>query len=374
MTLIARRIYSFLRSRRLHQAACPLFRIATLERVDIIEKVGARDKFTRSCASSRNLLITINLAPLQILASSLSGSEADSSPETGPSAVFLRIILAPLHNAHEHNENEQGQDSGAFYRQGLAVGMKLEKTLGHNPYKMGAVAGADVHSGYQGNEEWDWKGAHGAQDDTPQKRLNPVSNASGEPGYVVSSAGTTAVWAEENTREGIWNGMMSKETYGTSGTLIRLRFFGGWGMPAKLTSDRDFVKTAYAAGVPMGRDMPPHPAKDLAKAPSFAVWAMKDPESGNLDRVQIIKVWSGPRNGYPKEKIYDVAWSDADKRKPDPKTGKLPPVGNTVDIKKATLHQRHRRYTAVSGLDRSRLRYGRIRTSIRSTTPSTTHA
>jgi len=118
-------------------------------------------------------------------------------------------------------------DSGAFYRQGLAVGMKLENTLGHNPYKMGAVAGADVHSGYQGNEEWDWKGAHGAQDDTPQKRLNPVSNASGEPGYVVSSAGATAVWAEENTREGIWNGMMSKETYGTSGTLIRLRFFGG---------------------------------------------------------------------------------------------------------------------------------------------------
>jgi len=228
------------------------------------------------------------------------------------------------------------KDAGAFYRTGLAVGMKLEQTLGTNPYKMGATAGADVHSAYSGNEEWDWKGAHGSQDDTPKKRLDPTPNASGENGFTVSSAGTTAVWAEENTREGIWNGMMSKETYGTSGTLIRLRFFGGWDLPEGLAGDKDFVKKAYGAGVPMGRDLPAHSLKDLAKAPSFAVWALKDPESGNLDRVQIIKVWSNPANGYPMEKIHDVAWADADKRKPDPATGKLPPVGNTVDIKKAT--------------------------------------
>ena len=225
---------------------------------------------------------------------------------------------------------------GAFYRSGLAVGMKLEETLGHNPYKMGAVAGADVHSGYSGNEEWDWKGAHGTQDDTPEKRLKPEINASGEYGFTVSSAGTTAVWAEENTREGIFNGMLSKETYGTSGTLIRLRFFGGWDLPVGLTKDKDFVKKAYAAGVPMGQDMPAHPLKDLAASPSFSVWALKDPQSGNLDRLQIVKVWADPANGYPKEAVYDVAWSEADKRKPDPNTGKLPPVGNTVDIKQAT--------------------------------------
>jgi hypothetical protein len=228
------------------------------------------------------------------------------------------------------------KDAGAFYRTGLAVGMKLEQKLGHNPYKMGAVAGADVHSALPMNEEWNWQGAHGSQDDTPKKRLDPTPNASGENGYTVSSAGTTAVWAEENTREGIWNGMMSKETYGTSGTLIRLRFFGGWDLPEGLTEDKQFVKKAYATGVPMGKDLPPHPAKSLDQAPSFAVWAMKDPESGNLDRIQLIKVWVNPRNGYPMEKIYDVAWADADKRGPDPKTGKLPPVGNTVDIKQAT--------------------------------------
>jgi hypothetical protein len=221
----------------------------------------------------------------------------------------------------------------SFFRQGLVEGMKLERELGSNPYKMGIVAGADVHSGYQGNEEWDWKGAHGNQDDTPKKRLDPTPNAAGAAGFVVSSAGTTAVWAEENTREGIFDAMLSKETYGTTGTLIRLRFFGGWDLPADLTADPEFVKKAYAAGVPMGQDMPAHPLKEMAKSPTFAVWALKDPESGNLDRIQIIKGWSDPRNGYPREKIYDLAWSDG--RKLDPKTGKLPPVGNTVDIKTA---------------------------------------
>jgi hypothetical protein len=128
--------------------------------------------------------------------------------------------------------------------------------------------------------------------------------------------------------------MLSKETYGTTGTLIRLRFFGGWDLPAGLVEDKDFVKKAYAAGVPMGQDMPAHPLKDLAQSPSFAVWALKDPHSGNLDRVQIIKGWTNPKTGYPEEKIYDIVWSEMDKRKPGA-DGKLPPVGNTVDIKTA---------------------------------------
>jgi hypothetical protein len=225
-------------------------------------------------------------------------------------------------------------DSGAFYRQGLAVGLKLEKKLGYNPYKYGAVAGADVHSGYQGNEEFGWKGAHGTQDDTPQKRLDPKPNATGVSGAAVSSAGTTAVWANENTREGIFEGIKSKETYGTSGTMIRLRFFGGWDYPKDITTQDDFVKKAYAGGVPMGGDLTAQPAG--AKAPTFAVHATKDPESGNLDRVQIIKVWADSKTEYPMEKIYDVVWSDEDKRSIDAATGKLTPVGNTVDIKKAT--------------------------------------
>jgi hypothetical protein len=110
-----------------------------------------------------------------------------------------------------------------------------------------------------------------------------------------------------------------------------VRFFGGWDYPQELVKDRDFAKKAYKRGVPMGGDLPKKPGK--AKAPTFAVWALKDPDSGNLDRIQIIKGWYDKR-GYGFQKIHDVAWSDG--RQPDAKTGKLPPVGNTVDVNKAT--------------------------------------
>jgi hypothetical protein len=138
------------------------------------------------------------------------------------------------------------------------------------------------------------------------------------------------VWAPENTRESIFDAIKRKEIYGTSGTLIRLRFFGGWNYSKELTNDKNFVKKAYEGGVPMGGDLPKKPSG--AKAPSFAVWALKYPESGNLDRVQIVKGWQD--RGHGREKVYDVVWSDG--RKPDPKTGKLPPVGNSVDVKNAS--------------------------------------
>ena len=160
--------------------------------------------------------------------------------------------------------------------------------------------------------------------------MSGAAQTAGEPAVYFGSAGATGVWAPENTRKAIFDGLASKETFGTSGPLIRLRFFGGWDYAMNLVETDSFVDIAYKDGVPMGQDLPNKPGK--AKAPTFAVWALKDPDSGNLDRIQIIKGWY--QNGYPQEKIYDVAWSD--NRKPDAKTGKLPPVGNTVDIKNAS--------------------------------------
>jgi hypothetical protein len=122
----------------------------------------------------------------------------------------------------------------------------------------------------------------------------------------VGSAGATGVWAEENTRASIFDAMKRKETYSTSGSLIRLRFFGGWDFAKNLIKDKSFIKKAYAGGVPMGGDLPAKPKS--SKAPTFVVWAVKDPESGNLDRVQVIKGWV--EQGIPQEKIYDVALSD----------------------------------------------------------------
>jgi len=218
-----------------------------------------------------------------------------------------------------------------FYRQALGDGFRLEKELGYNPYKMGLVGGADFHSGYQGNEEFNFTGGHSILDDTPQKRLNPNVTTSGVRGPITSSAFTTAVWAEENTRAAIFDAMKSKETYGTSGTLIRLRFFGGWGYSADLASDANLVQKGYDGGVPMGGDLPGKPAG--AKAPTFVVWALKDPESGNLDRIQIIKVYLDPRLGRSVEKIYDVALADGRTVAED---GSVEPVGNTVDVTTAT--------------------------------------
>jgi hypothetical protein len=251
---------------------------------------------------------------------------SDTHPAMSPNDEFANFEIFP----NLINVGQPSQIKYGFVRQGLVEGMILEDKLGSNPFKMGIVAGADSHSGYSNNEEFNFHGSHGALEDTPKKRLNPKPDASGDMPSRLSSAGATAVWAEENTRGAIFDAMKAKETYGTSGTLIRLRFFGGWEYSKNLVKDKDFVKKAYESGVPMGQDL--HKKPGSAKAPTFAVWALKDPESGNLDRIQIVKGFIN-KWGRTDEKIYDIAWSDD--RKPDAKTGKLPPVGNTVDVKTA---------------------------------------
>jgi hypothetical protein len=255
--------------------------------------------------------------------------QSDTHPAMSPNDEFAEFEIFP----NMINVGHPSQIKNGFIRQALSVGLILENKVGTNPYKMGIVSGADSHSGYSNNEEFNFHGSHAALEDTPQKRLNPEPNASGDMPSRLGTAGTTAVWADENTRAGIFDGMKRKETYGTSGTLIRLRFFGGWDIPADLMDQPDWVQLAYTKGVPMGGDFLPREGKDLAKGATFAVQALKDPESGNLDRIQIIKCFINKWGG-PGEKIYDVAWSDD--RKPDPKTGDLPPVGNTVDVTKAT--------------------------------------
>ena len=219
-----------------------------------------------------------------------------------------------------------------YVREALINGVGYQEYLGVNPFKYGIVAGADAHTSFSDNEEFNYTGSHGVVDCTAEKRLSGAKQTAGEAAVNFGTPGATGVWAPENTRAAIFDGMQRKEVFGTSGPLIRLRFFGGWDYAQDLTADKAFVKKAYADGVPMGGDLKALPAG--AKAPTFAVWALKDPDSGNLDRVQIIKGWY--QNGYPQEKIYDVALSDG--RKPDAKTGKIAPVGNTVDLKTATYN------------------------------------
>jgi hypothetical protein len=218
----------------------------------------------------------------------------------------------------------------SFVRNALIDGVGFQEMLGANPFKYGIVGGGDTHNGASDNEEFNYFGVHGNTDKTIEIRLGSTGSVAGEPPLFFGTPGATGVWAPENTREAIFDGIARKETFGTSGPLIRVRFFGGWNFDQGLVKDQDFVKKAYAEGVPMGRDMPAMPKG--AKAPSFAAWALKDPDSGNLDRIQIVKGWYDQR-GYGFQKIYNVAWSDG--RKPD-EQGKLPPVGNSVNIAKAS--------------------------------------
>ncbi|GMQ88537.1 MAG: DUF3604 domain-containing protein [Gammaproteobacteria bacterium] len=246
-----------------------------------------------------------------------------------------------------------GKINNSFVRAALIDGVGWQESEGVNPHKFGIVAGADAHTSFSDNEEFNYTGVHGVNDATVNARLSGAGQTAGEAAIMFGTPGATAVWAHENTRTEIFDGMVSKETYGTSGPLIRLRFFGGWGYENNLHKNKDFVKKAYAGGVPMGGDLPVKPAS--TKAPTFAVWALKDPDSGNLDRIQIIKGWY--KDGYAWERVYDVAWSDG--RKPagmkgevvkivttdglhvstvyrTVAPGKLPPVGNTVDVKNAS--------------------------------------
>jgi hypothetical protein len=146
------------------------------------------------------------------------------------------------------------------------------------------------------------------------------------------AAGYAGVWATDNTREALWDAMKRKEVYATSGTRLTLRFFGGWDFKPDDARSRYLADAGYAKGVPMGADLPSAPSR--AGAPTFLVAAMKDALGGNLDRIQIVKGWLD-KAGRPQEQIYNVAWGNAQRRKPG-KDGRLPPVGDTVDVAHAT--------------------------------------
>jgi len=219
------------------------------------------------------------------------------------------------------------REYGSYVRQAYRDGVALQQARGFNPFRFGVVGGSDSHVSVVPYRQENFFGVHGTVDDTPEKRVSGAT-VLGLNSLWVTPAGLSAVWAEENTREAIFAGMKRREAYATSGVRIPLRFFGGWEYAVGLPEQRGWIATAYAKGVPMGADLPSR----KAGAPSFVVWAVKDPDSAKLDRVQIVKGWS--QSGQSFEKIYDVAWAGA--RKPDPATGKVPPIGSTVNLANAT--------------------------------------
>jgi hypothetical protein len=254
--------------------------------------------------------------------------QSETHPLLSPNDEFARFELWETLVGYPARANFK---TGSYVRQAYGVGQELQEKIGANPFKYGVEAATDFHSGISSTEEDNYPGSHGNQDNDPRLVLSQRESIGGEPPITVGVEGLTGAWAEENTRESIFAAFKRKETFGTSGNRIQVRFFGSWNYPADLIKQSNWVKAAYVGGVPMGSDLPA--GASGAKGPVFAVWALKDPRMGNLDRIQIIKVWT--KNGNSHEKIFDVAWSGD--RKPDPKTGKVPAVGNTVDLKTATF-------------------------------------
>ena len=211
-----------------------------------------------------------------------------------------------------------------YVRSALLRGLEIGQKTSVNPYKFGMIGASDSHTGLSSVEENDFLGKL-ASDSLPQNRYKPPTPVI-FPAWEMSAGGIAGVWATANTREAIMTAFKRKEVYATTGPRIALRVFGGFSFAAADANARDIAAVGYSKGIPMGSDLTNAPR---GKAPSLLIHAAKDPMSGNLDRIQVVKGWLDAA-GQTHEKIYDVAGSG--NRKPGA-DGKLPAIGSTVDIK-----------------------------------------
>jgi hypothetical protein len=219
-----------------------------------------------------------------------------------------------------------------YARSALKNGLKLEQELGSNPYKFGMIGSTDAHTGLTAVEEENFFGKVSSTEPSPERGSNTFIKRGDAVimDWEMTASGYAAVWATENTREALFDAMERRETYATTGPRMLVRFFGGWDFEPQHAHSRLPAETGYTKGVPMGGDLRDAPA---GKSPTFLVAALKDPIGANLDRIQIVKGWLD-QDGQSQEKVYDVVWGDADERQPGA-DGKLPPVGNTVDVANA---------------------------------------
>jgi hypothetical protein len=218
-----------------------------------------------------------------------------------------------------------------YGRSALGIGLELELELGANPYKFGFIGATDSHTGLATAQEDNFFGKHSGSEPDPHRVDHPMAKVGDNEftGWSMVASGLAGVWARENTRAALFDAMMNKETYATTGSRILVRFFGGWDFTPEDAMVRLPANIGYDKGVPMGSDLTAAPE---GKSPSFLVAALRDQLSGNLDRIQIVKVWVDA-SGKRQEKVYDAVWSGDRVPGPD---GKLPSVGSTVDVANAT--------------------------------------
>ena len=288
-----------------------------------------RDTFTNKKFDREYALTRMKWEPLYEVTQIKGDGEAH--PLLSPNDEFADYETWDQGNLDLSNPKKDEMLQYEYARTALQIGLQLEKDLGVNPYKFGMIGSTDSHTGLATAEEENFFGKHSGTEPGPERIHHPMgktANGTYESWDMVAS-GLAAVWAPENTREALYDAMKRRETYATTGPRMMVRFFGGWDFADSDAMTRLPADAGYSKGVPMGSDLP---ARQGDGAPKFLVAALKDPISGNLDRIQVVKGWLDKR-GKRQEKVYDVAWSDDRKPGAD---GKLPPVGNTVDLATAT--------------------------------------
>jgi len=222
-----------------------------------------------------------------------------------------------------------------YAREALKRGLAYEVQLAVNPFKFGMIGSTDAHGGLASTEENNWWGKANVVEPSAERYKDVLIESIDYPELSITAidlnaSGLAAVWARENTREAIWDAFARREVYATSGTRLRVGVFAGYDFTREDLYRSNFAEVGYQKGVPMGGELVRATA---GQRPTLLVRAVRDPEGANLDHIQIIKGWLDA-SGAPQEKIYDVAWSGD--RLPDSTSGKLSPVGSTVDIAEAT--------------------------------------
>lgn len=211
---------------------------------------------------------------------------------------------------------------GDFVREALKRGLEIEKAAGQNPYRLGVIGSTDSHTALSSTEEDNFHGKLATDSIPANKNVGWSKEGPGPSGWAMSASGMAAVWSKGNTRSDILDAIERREVYATTGPRIAVQFYGGQGFTAEDLENANLHAHATARGVPMGGEL------NQMEAPSFIVLAAKDPDGANLDRIQIIKGWLD-ETGVPREKIFNVAWSDEREMRSD---GSLPSVGNTVNL------------------------------------------
>jgi len=256
--------------------------------------------------------------------------DGEAHPTLSPNDEFADYENWDWDNIGRTQKKQDWMLPQEYARGALKLGLSYERKLGVNPFKFGLIGSTDGHNTFSTTEEDNFYGKFPESQPAPKRMTNAMAGDLLWQNWHLVASGYAAVWARDNTREALFNAMRRREVYATTGSRLRVRFFGGWGYQPSDINKPNYLDIAYRQGVPMGGDLTAAPKN---QSPSFLIVAAKDPVGANLDRVQIVKGWLDKR-GQLQEKVYDVAWSGD--RQPHPTTGKLPSVGNTVNVAEAS--------------------------------------